>query len=222
MTLRKGQPWGEPATGEPDVEVNGDDLALAEVAREQPGATVWFRPDGESDFARAVGLVDRDQPGNLDVPVDTLRVFDGLRVEGAMAVNAVVFGTSPDRLRWWTSAAEIEVVVDGRERFRGRATTVVLANGQFLHGNDVAPRGHPGDGRFEVQVYALGRRERAGLRTRLPLGTHVPHPSITEVSGREATVVSSSKVWIENDGQRRGPVNTVRVEIVPAALRLRV
>jgi hypothetical protein len=222
MTIRKGRPWGEPAAGPPDVEVNGGDVDLAAMARDHPGASVWFRPDATSDLARAVGLVDQDEPGGLDVPVDALRVFDGFQVGGATAVNAVVFGTAPDRLRWWTRASEIVVVVDGRERFRGHATTVVVANGQFLHGNDVAPRGHPGDGRFEVQVYALGRRERAGLRTRLPLGTHVPHPSIREMSGRTVTVRWSAGAWLDVDGEQRGPVSTVTIEIAPAALRLRV
>jgi hypothetical protein len=222
VTVRKGQPWGEPASGAPDVELVGDDADLAALVQERPGRTVWFRPDGESDLARAVGLTARDEPGALEVPVDALRVFDGEQAEGVVAVNAVVVGVPPDRLRWSSPTGTVDVVVDGRERFRGRATTVVVANGQFLRGGDVVPRGHPGDGRFEVQVYALGRRERASLRSRLPVGTHVPHPSITETSGREVTVTWSAPVPFERDGHRQESLSTVRVQIVSAALRLRV
>ena len=42
------------------------------------------------------------------------------------------------------------------EWFSERATTVVVLVGQYLRGADVSPRGHPGDGAAEVQVYAMG------------------------------------------------------------------
>ena len=54
-----------------------------------------------------------------------------------------------------------EIEVDGQPWFAGSATTVVIANGQFLRGADIVPRGHPGDGRLEVQVYELRRLDEA-------------------------------------------------------------
>ena len=60
----------------------------------------------------------------------------------------------------------------------------MVASGQYLRGIDVVPRGHPGDGRVEVQVYAVAAGERAGVRARLPQGVHLPHPDITQTTGR--------------------------------------
>jgi diacylglycerol kinase family enzyme len=100
----------------------------------------------------------------------------------------VVSGLPPDRLRAWTRARRVEVRVDGRLVHDGPATTVVVANGQFRHGADLVPRGHPGDGRLEVQVYALRAGERAAMRRRLPGGGHLPHPRIVTSNGRQAQV----------------------------------
>ena len=91
-------------------------------------------------------------------------------------MNMVVVGTAPGKLRATSRSHQMRVVVDGREVFTGPATTVVIANGQFLDDGDIVPRGHPGDGRIEVQVYALRPRERRGMRRRLPSGAHLPAP----------------------------------------------
>ncbi len=78
----------------------------------------------------------------------------------------VVLGVPPDRLRRFSRRISVTVTVDGTEWFTGKATTVVVATGEFRDGLDLVPRGHPGDGRVEVQVYALAPRERAGMRAR--------------------------------------------------------
>jgi putative lipid kinase YegS-like protein len=220
--LRPGDPWGSPASGPPDVEISGDDGALAAVLdRTQfptgPGLSVWFRPDAGSDLARAVGLLAGSAAGPLDVPVDALR----LRPNG-WAVNAVVLGTPPDRLRWRSRSRPIALTVDGVERFRGPATTVVIANGQFLRGADVVPRGHPGDGVIEVQVYALTRAERRAMRGRLAVGAHLPNPRIRQSTGTIVAVSAACPWPVEVDGQARNGVEALTVEVVPAALRLRI
>jgi diacylglycerol kinase family enzyme len=116
----------------------------------------------------------------------------------------------------------MRVSVNGRPAFDGRATTVIVANGQFLDGLDVVPRGHPGDGRMEVQVYALQRGERKAMRSRLPQGTHVPHPRITTASGRSVvvTVAGGRLLPLTVDGVAHDPVEELRVDLLPAALRL--
>jgi hypothetical protein len=219
MTIRRGEQWGDPPVGPPDVEVEGTDAALAAVADRRPGARVAFRPVGGSDLARALGVVAggpvRSTPREL--PIDGLRL---VRPPGT-AVNAIVLGAPPDRLRWWSRAATVEVTVDGRQRFRGRATTVVVASGQYLRGTDLVPRGHPGDGRVEVQVYALARGERRPMRRRLVLGTHVPHPRIREAAGRRIEVSAAGRgLPLEVDGVGRGRVPEVAIEVVPAVLRV--
>jgi YegS C-terminal NAD kinase beta sandwich-like domain len=110
------------------------------------------------------------------------------------------------------------VTVDGRAVHDAPATAVVVASGQYLRGNDVVPRGHPGDGRAEVQVYAVPRGPRAGVRDRLPQGVHLPHPDITQSSGRRVEVLTGDRpVALEVDGVATPGARRVVVEIVPEA-----
>ena len=203
--LRPGDPWGHAASGPPDIEVAGDDTDLAVVAMSNRGVLVRFRPSPRSDLARALGLGPASA-GATEVAIDALEI----EPDGA-AVNAVVLGPPPDRLRWNARAPDITVRIDGRPWFRGRATTVVVASGQFLRGADVVPRGHPGDGWAEVQVYALTR------------GTHVPHPGIRAGRARRVEIeVAGRGLPVEVDGHRRGRTTRLGVTLVPAAIRLLV
>jgi YegS C-terminal NAD kinase beta sandwich-like domain len=224
--LRHGEPWGHNATSPPDVEVAGDDSALVAAAVSRPGALVRFRPSPRSDLARALGL-GSDGSGATEVAIDALAIdADDSPAEpvGAVAaVNAVVLGPPPDRLRWTARAADITVRVDGRAWFSGRATSVVVANGQFLRGADLVPRGHPGDGWAEVQVYALARRARRGMRHRLPTGTHLPHPDVRAGRARRVEIeVCGRRLAVEVDGRPRGRTAGLVVRLVPAAVRLLV
>jgi len=216
--IKPGEPWERPADDQPDLEVAGNDAALAAAVAAVPGALVRFRPAPESDLALAVGLRSGVgwKPPAAELALDVLRLPDGL------ACNVVVAGTAPDRLVWGTTEATIEVAVDGEPWFAGHATTVVVANGQFLRGADLAPRGHPGDGRAEVQVYALRRGERRAMRGRLATGTHVPHPRIRTRTGRVIEIRSPRPVALEVDGESRPALSVLRVDVVPAAYRLLV
>ncbi len=211
--IEKGKPWERPASGPAAWQVEGDDAALAAAVRDQPGARVGFRPDPTSDLARALGIhapaFDGDashDAGSLELGIDALRVTADDR--DLFAVNMVVVGTPPDRTGWFTGAPELRVEVDGRVVHDGPATTVVVASGQYLRGQDVVPRGHPGDGRAEVQVYAVPRSQRAGVRSRLPQGVHLPHPNVTQTTGRRIDVVAAKRgpsAWRSTAcrGQRR-------------------
>jgi hypothetical protein len=213
--IEKGQPWERPASGPAAWQVEGDDTALAAAVRDHRGARVEFRPDPTSDLARALGLHSTGA-GSLELPVDGLAVKADDR--DLFAVNMVVVGTAPDRTGWFTAAHDLRVEVDGRLLHDAPATTVVVASGQYLRANDVVPRGHPGDGRVEVQVYALPRGQRAGVRKRLPQGVHLPHPDITQGSGRQVTVVAERRpVALEVDGVPAPGAGRVTVEVVPEA-----
>jgi len=207
--MRRGDPWGAPASGPPDITVRGDDAVLAAAVGSHPGARVRFEPSSESDVGRGVGLGPGSGTGATEVPFDLLELDDATR-----AVNAVVLGVPPDRLGRWHRRRAVVVKVDGRTIFEGIATTVVIATGQFLRGADLVPRGHPGDGRVEVQVYALDPGPRRSMRRRLATGTHLPHPAIVEGSGRRVSV-SAAQPWpLEIDGRpadaRTGLTATVR------------
>ena len=195
----------------------GGDADLARLVRRHRGARLGFRPDPSCDLARAVGLTPSSR-GDVELPLDAV----GLDGGDELAVNLVVIGPPPDRLRWWHRRRAGTVRVDGRLAFDGRATTVVVANGQFRDGADLVPRGHPGDGRLEVQIYALPPGQRRALRRRLRTGTHLPHPRIVAASGRRAEVRWPRPRRVEVDGRRLDRRATLDTAVVPAAYTLLV
>jgi hypothetical protein len=202
--------------------VTGDDGALAAAVQAAPGALVRFVPDARSDIARAVGLRagEHHETAGRALPMDAITVrADGVTPE-SLACNLCVVGAAPDRLRRTTAASHFDITVDGREWFSGRATTVVIATGQFLRGADLVPRGHPGDGRLEIHVYTTRRGERRAVRARLPTGDHVPHPRIRTGSAREVEVRATRPVRLEVDGTARGSASRLVLAVVPAAYRL--
>lgn len=228
----RGEPWGTPASGPADLVVEGTDADLASWVSGAPGALVRFTPEPGSDVAAALGLAsggrtrgaeqgrgrDPGEGTGIEVPLDALRLADG-----TLAVNMAILGTAPDRLGRFSRRRDVEVLVDGVAALRGRATTVVVATGQYLRGRDVVPRGHPGDGRIEVQVYRLRPPERRAMRLRLTGGAHVPHPRIDQRSAREVEVRFEGPPWpLEVDGVVRPPVTGMAVSVSPGAYRLLV
>jgi YegS C-terminal NAD kinase beta sandwich-like domain len=216
--MEKGRPWERPSSGPAEWHVDGDDATLAAAVRDLPGARVEFRPGPGSDLARALGV--RSSGGDAwEVGLDALRVVaDGREFFG---VNMVVVGVAPDRATWFTSAPALRVRVGDRVVHDAPATAVVVASGQYLRGADLVPRGHPGDGRAEVQVYAVGRGERAGVRSRLPQGIHLPHPDITQTSGRQVEIrADRGELPLEIDGVTLPPAALVTVEVLPEAFVL--
>ncbi|MEO6469389.1 MAG: hypothetical protein ABIP21_09825 [Acidimicrobiia bacterium] len=220
--IKPGEEWGQPTDATAEVECRGDDQALAALITAEstdlaPGRLVRFFPSG-SDLARAVGLADvrDDQPvRGIELPVDAISSDLGV------AMNSVILGVLPTRLRSHHRRRPIRVSVDGRELFSGPATSVVIANGQFVAGVDLVPRGHPGDGRLEVQVYALTPGERGPMRRRLPTGSHVPHPRILATSGRVIEIGGLTRLWPVTLDRRRATAETrLDVSVLPGALRL--
>jgi len=216
--IEPGVPWERPAAGPPEWHVDGDDATLAAAVRDRPGARVEFRPGPGSDLARAVNL---HQPGagTLELGMDALRIeADG---RDHFAVNMLVIGVAPDRATWRTAAPGLRVLVADRVVHDGAATAVVVASGQYLRGTDLVPRAHPGDGRAEVQVYAVARGQRAAVRARLPQGVHVPHPDITQTTGHRVEIRSDrGRLPLEIDGVSVPPAARVAVAVVPEAFVL--
>jgi hypothetical protein len=214
--IRKGEPWGEATDAAADVTVTGGDADLASALHGTArGVLVAFDPSPDSDLARAVGLSAGTPRQGLALTMDALELPDG-----SLAVNAIVLGAPPDRLTALRRSAGIVLRVDGRSEPVSAATTVVVATGQWLRGLDLVPRGHPGDGRAEVQAYRLGRRQRRAMRARLPTGTHLPHPEIVTRSGVVVEVEADSHLPLEVDGHTRPATATLRCTLVPARYRL--
>jgi len=219
--MRPGEPWGEPLDPSDevvDVHPGGIDMAIAIAAGAHPGAVLRFRPvTGACDFAQAIGLTRESAGARTTVlPCDLMEAGPGLFV-----INAVVLGPRPDWLRWWHRTHPVTVEVDGRPVGPDRATTVVIANGQFVRGTNLSPRGHPGDGRVEVQVYALRPGERRAMRARLATGEHVPHPRITLASGRRVVVRwGDGPRPADVDGREISSRDGFTVDVRPGAARV--
>jgi hypothetical protein len=196
------------------LEARGGDARLAAMVELHRGADLRFVPDATSDLARALGV-------SPDGGVRTPTTLDVLRLDpGGVAVNMVVQGLAPDRRRPVLRRPRCRVEVDGRVAWDAPATTVVVANGEYLRGLDVVPRGHPGDGRLEVQVYEVGARQRRLLRARLATGTHLPHPDVRSTQGTTVSVRWERPVRQEVDGTRRGRVAALSVTLVPGGVTL--
>ena len=76
-------------------------------------------------------------------------------------------------------------------------------NAEYVGTADVAPRGHPNDGRLDVLHVAaqMTLRERWAARNRLPTGTHVPHPRLALRSVTEWTATPPRGARVHVDGQ---------------------
>jgi diacylglycerol kinase (ATP) len=139
-----------------------------------------------------------------------------------VAVNSIVVGVAPDRLRAWHRPAALSVDIDGASVDAATATSLVVMNGQYLRRLDVSPRGHPGDGVAEAQLYALPPGARRAMRTRLATGAHVPHPAITVRKARRLVVRAAHPVPLEIDGRPAGRITELSITLRPAAYRLLV
>ena len=232
-SLRPGQPWGTEASGPPDFELSGGDAALAAaLQRDLTDPLVRFAAAADSDLARTVGLVAGAAPSGLALPLDVLAYTAELRsgvpipeYDGKgtpVAVNSIVVGVAPDRLRFWHRPAGLSVEIDGAAVDATGATSLVVMNGQYLRGLDLSPRGHPGDGVAEAQLYALPPGARRAMRTRLTTGAHLPHPAITIRRARRIVVRASRPAALEVDGAPMTRIIAVEITLRPGAYRLLV
>jgi hypothetical protein len=214
--IRKGEAWERPAAGPPDRTIPGGDAEIAAAVRESPGVRLALEPGTGGDLARALGLgagAPGGAPGH-DLTIDAFQVQWPGR-DARFGVNVWTLGTPPDRLTWASRRTRIAVVVDGRTIHEGPALAVLVANGQYLRGADVVPRGHPGDGRVEVQVYHPHRVEAGAVRRRVAVGAHLPHPRITQAAGAVVEVRAGRALPVELDGVAGDRAAEATVRVVP-------
>lgn len=199
MTIRPGQPWGRRVDRPDGIVTAADDAALAAALCRPDGPPVAV---GAGDLARTLGITASSDSSALnEFPIDLVRVHLDDADEPVMACAHVVARSRWTRGHW----------------LGGRILAVM--NVEFIGVWDVAPRGHPNDGRVEVFDVdpALPLRQRLAARSRLRTGTHVPHPRITTTSVRSASWTFERPLEVIIDGRPRGRVSTLRVEVVPDA-----
>jgi diacylglycerol kinase family enzyme len=85
----------------------------------------------------------------------------------------------------------------------------------------IAPKAHPGDGKFDVLVQKGTKRDYIYGITKVFKGEHVPHPSIKEYMAARVEVETDVPLQVEADGEILGKTKAI-FEILPDALRLKI
>lgn len=199
MTVAKGRSWGEagglPAGGVV-VRTDAEARAVVERARRSGDPVPPLGLLG-GDLCRTLG-------GTGDE--DRLRGPEGVRVPVDLG-TALVDG----RLHWFVAH-----LVARRRWWRGRS--FVAMNAQYLGRWDVAPRSHPGDGRLEAFEVTMGAGDRWKARARLPSGTHLPHPDVTERRASALQVDLDGPTPVRLDGVPVGRATSLSLRVEPDAV----
>lgn len=200
MTMRKGQPWGERRKLPADLPTAGGDARAADLIATGCRELVLTGGDLWSTVGGTPALDDEER---TVVPVDSLWVEwtqDGVAHSRPVLAHAVI-GAPP------------------RRSFRRAGDVVYVMNAQYLGPWDMAPRGHPNDGRFDVVTVAgdMSWRQRRQFRRRLPTGTHLPHPCVrSESFGRSWMHPGPGTLTL--DGCKVGRAEDISIDIRPDSL----
>jgi hypothetical protein len=197
VAVRRREDWGSRAPV-PDeaVEVATDAAARAvvETARRAGHAPPPLVLTG-GDLYRTLG-------GSRD------RVPSAEATQVTVDLGAVL---ADGRLHWFVAH-----LVARRSWWRGRIWAAM--NAEYLGEWDVAPRSHPGDGKLDTFDVSLSAGDRLKARRRLPSGTHVPHPDITERRVAAVQLEFAAPLDLRLDGERLGRVRDLSVRVEPDAL----
>jgi hypothetical protein len=196
VTIGPGDEWGRPIASPAHVHVATSDADVVRMLHDDPAGSVMV---AGGDLARTLGTPPPEPRATvLELPIDLLEVTTDRGAEVACA--HVVIRSSWSRGGWW------------------HGPVIAVMNAQFLGDWDVAPRGHPNDGRVEVvEATALTWRDRLAVRRRLPHGTHMPHPGITVRPLRAASWEFSRGRVASIDGATPFPTRTLSIRVLPDA-----
>lgn len=190
MTIKKGEAWGEPATPPAGaIDLDGDRAVSAALER--------ARRDGVE--------------------------FPPVVVSGGDLGRTLAASTPPQN-RFTVDVGE--ALVDGVHHYfvahavarHSWRDAVVAMNAQW-HGEwNLAPKGHPNDGRLDVTECKLQRFEWRKVRARLESGTHVPHPRIETRSTKAVSFDFPKPRPVFLDGVEVGRAKSLALRVIPDAL----
>jgi hypothetical protein len=202
VTIRPGDPWARQVPRPDGLRTVDSDRAVVEALADNAPAPVAV---GSGDLARTLGVSTtsgrqplRDTMNELPIDLVTVTLDDGV----PHTACAHVVARSPwHRGSWW------------------RGPILAVMNAEFIGDWDVAPRGHPNDGRVEVFEVdpSMSLRDRLAARRRLRSGGHIPHPHITTRSVRTHTWTFPHRLDVIVDGDAIGRATTITVTVVPDA-----
>jgi len=199
MTIKPGRPWGErrvPPSALERADSDGDAAALIAGGHREfllTGGDMWRTVGGSASHDGLCTVV----------PVDLLTVEFGVGdiVEHTWALAHAAFDRSNGAL--------------------GRGEVSYVMNAQYLRQWDLAPRGHPNDGRMDVVTISadMSWRQRRLMRRRLTTGTHLPHPRISTQSLADPWTADGPGT-LSLDGTRVVSVEWVRIGLEADALTI--
>ena len=197
-----GVDWGVEGDLPPDARTADTDAAAGRIVAEARRANRAIPPVvlTGGDLARTLGV----SPVSAGSPRPGAAT--GIRVPADVGA-ALVDG----RLHWFVAH-----LVARRSWWRGRL--LVAANASFIGGWNAAPRSHAGDGRLDVFDADPPLAVRLAARRRLPSGSHVPHPQITQRRVAAAQYDLDPALDIYLDGVRLGRARTLSLRVEAGAL----
>jgi len=194
VTIAKGHPWGDEVARPEHVATAASDAELAGFVTADPDALVGV---SGGDVFSALGRPAGRAPMARRLPMDALRISTD--AGDFVAVAHVVL-----RNQWWSGPLFAVMNVGSIGRW------------------NVAPAGHPNDGRAEVVEVDAGMtlRTRLQVRRRLPTGTHLPHPQIRVRPRAEGTIELDRPLGCWVDGMRHDQVQRVTFAVEADAYAL--
>ncbi len=198
MTIGKGHDWGTTVERPADLVVVADDTSFVAALTTDPRQPLGL---SGGDMFRTVGARPLDARSEvLALPIDTVSVS----LDGALPVVGLAHVVV--RRPWWRGGV-----------FRGAVLAVM--NAEFYGRFDVAPRGHPNDGRVETLLVdpAMSLRQRLALRRRLPRAAHLPHPMISTRSVRSHEWSFDERLRVFVDGVDIGACSQLTLSVEPDA-----
>jgi len=201
VTIKPGEPWGRQVPVPDGLVVADSDRAVVAALRSDSGSPVQVVG---GDLARTLGASVVACPSTRatrnELPIDLVEVvLDGR--DPVVACAHVVARSPWYRGHWW------------------RGPILAVMNVEFIGDWDIAPRGHPNDGRVEAFEVAptMAVRARAAARRRLRSATHLPHRDITTRSVRCQQWVFPSALDVAIDGHPVGRASSIGVTVIPDA-----
>lgn len=212
MTIKRGESWGERRIPPAHLMVATSDAEAATLiasgGREffLSGGDMWRTIGGSS--APRTTLNSESTVVVLDSMVASYRQDSAFHQQPVFAHAVFTSLRDPQRrmLSWL-------------HRVVGGVNVAYAMNAQYLKRWDVAPRGHPNDGRFDLLTVSatMPWRQRWQFRRRLLTGSHVPHP-LVEMRSYAKSWSPQGTGFLILDGQDVGRVADLTISLVPDSL----
>lgn len=117
---------------------------------------------------------------------------------------------------------DVTLTYDGQIR-HGRYNSVIVCNGQYFGGGmQIGPQAVLDDGIFDLVL--LGEMSNIEFLSNVPRvykGTHLTHPKVTSLQGKEVRVEATQRMFVQAEGELVGEAPAT-LRILPGMLHLRV